>query len=81
MKEGNVDLVKEHLSRGEQVGTGFHLACENGHTEIVNLLLTRDDVNVNKKDEVSQQHSEKRIMAHNRIQYVRTEQFSTCERQ
>ena len=34
--------------------TGFHLACEEGHTEIVNLLLARDDVDVDLPDKVSQ---------------------------
>jgi len=67
VKEGNIKLVKEHLSRGEQVGinnklgpslrtssqdftTGFHYACKNGHTELINLLLAGDDVDVNSKD-------------------------------
>ena len=34
--------------------TGFHLACEKEHTETVNLLLARDDLDVNIKDQVSQ---------------------------
>eukprot|EP00012_Vannella_robusta_P011051 CAMPEP_0206193622 /NCGR_PEP_ID=MMETSP0166-20121206/6679_1 /ASSEMBLY_ACC=CAM_ASM_000260 /TAXON_ID=95228 /ORGANISM="Vannella robusta, Strain DIVA3 518/3/11/1/6" /LENGTH=175 /DNA_ID=CAMNT_0053610375 /DNA_START=226 /DNA_END=753 /DNA_ORIENTATION=- len=31
--------------------TGFYSACENGHAEIVNLLLATDDVDINTKDE------------------------------
>mmetsp|Transcript_5798 Transcript_5798/g.7147 ORF Transcript_5798/g.7147 Transcript_5798/m.7147 type:complete len:89 (+) Transcript_5798:184-450(+) len=48
VEEGNVEGVKEHLSRGvqEDVTYDFHCACEDGHTEIIKLLLARDDVNV-----------------------------------
>ena len=38
--------------------TGFHWACGNGHTEIVNLLLARDDVDINTKGDVSPHHSD-----------------------
>ena len=38
--------------------TGFHYACKEGHTEIVNLLLARDDMDATKEDNVSRQHSE-----------------------
>ena len=34
------------------------MTCKRGHTEIVKLLLARDDVDVNAKDGVSKQHSE-----------------------
>mmetsp|Transcript_20081 Transcript_20081/g.25410 ORF Transcript_20081/g.25410 Transcript_20081/m.25410 type:complete len:113 (+) Transcript_20081:2206-2544(+) len=33
-----------------QYKNGFHWACENGYTEKANLLLPRDDVDVNSKD-------------------------------
>jgi len=33
-----------------QVTTGFHYACEHGYTEIVKLLLARDDMDVTSKD-------------------------------
>mmetsp|Transcript_6305 Transcript_6305/g.7777 ORF Transcript_6305/g.7777 Transcript_6305/m.7777 type:complete len:83 (+) Transcript_6305:207-455(+) len=40
--------------------TGFHYgqACKKGHTEIVALLLARDDVNVNAQDYRYMQPSE-----------------------
>jgi len=52
----------ENISTSEQAITlyqgksGFHYACMKGHTEIVNLLMARDDMDVNTKDNVSQQH-------------------------
>ena len=42
--------------------TGFHLACENGHTETVKLLLACKDVDVTSKNGVSHQHSELHLL-------------------
>ena len=50
-----------------QTRTGFHLACKKGHTEIVKLLMARDDLKVNSKDIVRHQYSE---ISHNRTQIV-----------
>ena len=46
--------------------TGFRLACENGHTEIINLLLSTADVDVDLQDDVSQQHTWDFIKSHYR---------------
>lgn len=35
------------------MGTALHLACSHGHVDVVRLLLSHDDIDVNIEDGVS----------------------------